>query len=391
MPLGFDNNSTMVGIITRGGDYLTNQFTAIGQQVEQTLMRNRAMRETQAMGQELAQVNPATDDFPQVATLLASKYPLAMETGMGGKLLTLPSLAFKAFKETQQAEAMAGKAYTLEAMRQGGRNAATLMKESPKTRFLGVSGGVPPGVPAGIPAGVSNAFDQEVLPPLPEGGAQPDGGLMGEPPVPPRGRGLGDIMRGAFNSATGAAPAARIPSALEIQKDLEAENQAAVAAGRPPIYSEADQVREIARRQSILQRQASQDAIAARQRDMANLTMENRKVLAADREAEKSMEQARKDRIDAAKTLALQKDADFKLQQRELKRLEEEFAKVPPDSTRDLDVQRRAELRKQLDDQQKRTEEALRAKHGAEAAIQQILTGGGERVFDYDAQSGRLR
>lgn len=369
MPLGFDNNSTMAGIITRGGDYLANQFTAIGQQLEQTLMRNRAMRETQAMGQELAQVNPATDDFPQVATLLASKYPLAMETGMGGKLLTLPSLAFKAFKETQEAQALAGKAYTLEAMREGNRIAATALKDDPKKRFLGVN--------PGAPAGVSNAFDQQPLPPLPEGGAQPDGGLMGEAPaaapVPPRGRGLGDIVKGAF-------AASKLPSAVELQRDLEAENQQLVNAGRAPIWTEANQAAEIARRQRILQQQASQDAIATRQKEMVNLTMENRKALAAEREAEKSVEQARKDRIDAAKVLALQKDADFKRQESTLRKFEKELMDKPDDVA----------LKQRVAEQQQRATEALAQKHKAEAAVQSLLSGEGVKVLKFNPATGRL-
>ncbi len=106
MPLGFEVSNEIPNLIARSGDYAANQLIETGRTIQATLLRNQAFRETRQLGEQLSQINPTSDDYPQAAAAIVSQHPLAIQTGLAKMVLEPGMKAYAAAQAAKRTDAL---------------------------------------------------------------------------------------------------------------------------------------------------------------------------------------------------------------------------------------------------------------------------------------------
>ncbi len=102
MPLGIENNGVSAGLIERGGDFLAQSLIDTGKTIETALIRGQAYRQAREFGQQLSQIDPQSDQWPQQAAFLTSQYPLAVQSGLAKEIMVGPAKAFAGFQAAKR-------------------------------------------------------------------------------------------------------------------------------------------------------------------------------------------------------------------------------------------------------------------------------------------------
>jgi len=140
--LGIEVNGTMPSLIQDAGNALSDSLIQSGKTIETALIRSATFRQASELGQQLSQINPQSDAWPQQAAAITSQYPLAVQSGLA-KMIVEP--AAKAFAGYQAAK-------TAQIRTQGTLDAIKLRNGASTPTFTG--GLTEPGMPsvAGAPS-----------------------------------------------------------------------------------------------------------------------------------------------------------------------------------------------------------------------------------------------
>ncbi len=101
MPLGFEDNGIMAGIIERGGNALSATIQKTGQAIQQSLLEQQAFRQARDLGAQISQLDPASDKWPQQAAFLTSQYPLATASGLAKPIIEPMAKAYAGFQQAK--------------------------------------------------------------------------------------------------------------------------------------------------------------------------------------------------------------------------------------------------------------------------------------------------
>jgi hypothetical protein len=178
MPLGFEVNNEMPALIQHSGDYMANQLVETGKTIQGILLRNQAFRETRQLGEQLSQINPTSDDYPQAAAAIVSQHPLAIQTGLAKVVLEPGMKAYAAAQAAKRTDAL-------------------------------IKGRVDV---AGARGGNSPVY-------IPNGGPRPDVGSLGADPLAEGnlstngGGGIAGVLKGTFDTMKGDEPGSDVPTA----------------------------------------------------------------------------------------------------------------------------------------------------------------------------------
>lgn len=90
-----------IASITSARAGLTAGFMQLGKQIQEDIQRIATIREVKAFGQELAQLDPTNDLFPQQLLGTLSKYPLASQTSLAKQGIEVLGARYKAALEAK--------------------------------------------------------------------------------------------------------------------------------------------------------------------------------------------------------------------------------------------------------------------------------------------------
>lgn len=95
--------SADISSISSARNALTAGFMQLGKQVQEDIERIALNREMKAFGQEMAQLDPTQDAFPQQLITTLSKYPLASRTPLAQKGIDVLGMRYKASLDAKKA------------------------------------------------------------------------------------------------------------------------------------------------------------------------------------------------------------------------------------------------------------------------------------------------
>ena len=104
MPLGFEANGIMPGLIQEGGAALSATIQRTGQAIQHSLLQQQAFRQARELGSALTQTDPASDKWPQQAAFLTSQFPLAVASGLAKEIVTPMAKAYAGFQKAKESE-----------------------------------------------------------------------------------------------------------------------------------------------------------------------------------------------------------------------------------------------------------------------------------------------
>lgn len=95
-------SSSDISSITSARAGLTAGFMQLGKQIQEDITRIATIREMKAFGQELAQIDPNSEAFPQQLIGTMSKYPLAIQTPMARQGIQVLGARYQAGIDAKQ-------------------------------------------------------------------------------------------------------------------------------------------------------------------------------------------------------------------------------------------------------------------------------------------------
>jgi hypothetical protein len=213
-------SSPIAAATERYGDRLSQQITNTGQQIIANLQRLTANRQIQGLGATLSQLNPASPDWVQQATLVATEYPEAMRDPRGQAIFGMSAKANAqwqaAQRATQQSNLTFGRQVSLENL----KTANDMKLEGLRQQGRLTSGVDLSGLNLGLPSREMGIGTDETQ--LNEAQEMPGG--MGAPLFGMRQQGLGQIAASALGPLAEAQQITGVqPSKSQVMSAIAAE------------------------------------------------------------------------------------------------------------------------------------------------------------------------